>query len=62
MKAILLASLAELVLFACVCALLRLDVTRRRAKSMLIAFLAVLPMVLAVHFVTRPTSDFFPSG
>jgi hypothetical protein len=44
MKAILLAALAELLLFACVSAFLRSGATGRRARSMLIAFLSLLPV------------------
>src|SRR6266540_6418764 len=58
MKAILLAALAELLLFACVSAFLRSGITGRRAGSMLIAFLLVLPVLLAVHLLTPPDLGF----
>jgi hypothetical protein len=58
MKAILLAALAELVLFACVSAFLRLDITKRRAGSMLIAFLCLLPVLLMAHLLTPPDLGF----
>jgi hypothetical protein len=61
MKAILIAALAELVLFACVSALLRWDVTWQRARSMLIAFLSLLPALLAVHLLTRWDLGFLPA-
>jgi hypothetical protein len=61
MKAILLAALAELVLFACISAFLRLGVTSRRARSMLIAFLSLLPVLLLTHLVTPPDLGFLPA-
>jgi hypothetical protein len=60
MKAILLAALAELLLFACVSVSLRSDVTRR-ARSMLIAFLSVLPVLLGLHLLTPPDLGFLPA-
>jgi hypothetical protein len=62
MKAILLAALAELLLFACISALLRFGVTSRRARSMLIAFLSVLPLLLVAHLVTPPDLGFLPAA
>jgi hypothetical protein len=62
MKAILLAALAGLVLFACVSALLRADMTERRARSMLIAFLCLLPALLLAHFLTTPDLGFLPTA
>jgi hypothetical protein len=61
MKAILLAALAELLLFACVSAFLRSGVTRRRARSMLIAFLSLLPVLLVAHLLTPPDLGFLPA-
>jgi hypothetical protein len=61
MKAILMAALAGLLLFACVSACLRLGITQRRARLMLIAFLSVLPVLLAVHFLTPPDLGFLPA-
>jgi hypothetical protein len=61
MKAILLAALAELLLFACVSASLRSGVTARRARAMLIAFLSVLPVLVAVHLLTPPDLGFLPA-
>jgi hypothetical protein len=61
MKAILLAALAGLLLFVCVSAFLRSGITRRRAGSMLIAFLFVLPVLLVVHLLTPPDLGFLPA-
>jgi hypothetical protein len=61
MKALLLAALAELVLLVCVSALLRADIIERRARAMLIAFLCILPVLLAVHLLTRPNLGFLPA-
>jgi hypothetical protein len=61
MKAILLAALTELLLFACVSALLRADMTERRARSMLIAFLCLLPMLLVAYLLTPPDLGFLPA-
>ncbi|SRR6266511_3977780 len=61
MKAILIAALAELLLFACVSAFLRSGVTRRRARSMLIAFLSLLPVLLVAHLLTPPDLGFLPA-
>jgi hypothetical protein len=61
MKAILIAALAELLLFACVSASLRSDVTRQRARSILIAFLALLPVLLAAHLLTPSDFGFLPA-
>jgi hypothetical protein len=58
MKAILLAALAELLLFACVSACLRSGITKQRARLMLIAFLSVLPVLLAAHLLTPPDLGF----
>jgi hypothetical protein len=58
MKAILLAALAELLLLACVTWGLRSGITRQRARSMLVAFLSVLPVLLAVHLLTPPDLGF----
>lgn len=58
MKAILLAVLAGLLLFACVSACLRSGITQRHARLMLIAFLSVLPVLLAVHLLTPPNLGF----
>src|SRR5262249_44394277 len=52
MKAILVAALAELLLFVCVSARLQSGTTKQRAILMLIAFLSVLPVLLAVHMLT----------
>jgi hypothetical protein len=62
MKAILLAALAGLLLFACVSACLRSGVTQRRARLMLIAFLSVLPVLMAVHLLTPPDLGFLPAS
>jgi len=51
MKAVIIAALAGLLLFACVSACLRSGITQRRARLMLIAFLSVLPALLAVHLL-----------
>jgi hypothetical protein len=61
MKAILLAALAELLLFACVSVFLRSGITQRRARLMLIVFLSVLPVLLAVHLPTAPDLGFLPA-
>jgi hypothetical protein len=61
MKAILLAALAELLLFACVSAFLRSGATGRRARSMLIAFLSLLPVLLLAHLLTPPDLGFLPA-
>jgi hypothetical protein len=61
MKAILIAALAELLLFACVSASLRSGGTARRARAMLIAFLSVLPVLVAVHLLTPPDLGFLPA-
>jgi hypothetical protein len=62
MKAIIIAALAGLLLFACVSACLRSGITQRRARLMLIAFLSVLPALLAVHLLTPPDLGFLPAG
>jgi hypothetical protein len=62
MKAILIAALAELLLFACVSVCLRLDVTEQRARLMLIAFVSVLPVLLAAHALTPPDLGFLGAG
>jgi hypothetical protein len=61
MKAILIAALAELLLFGCVSASLRSGVTARRARAMLIAFLSVLAVLVAVHLLTPPDLGFLPA-
>jgi hypothetical protein len=58
MKAILIAGMAELLLFACVSASLRSGMTQRRARLMLIAFLSGLPVLVAVHVLTSPDLGF----
>jgi hypothetical protein len=58
MKAILLAVLAGLLLFACASSGLRSGITQRRARLMLVAFLSVLPVLLAVHLLTPPNLGF----
>jgi hypothetical protein len=62
MKGILIATLAELLLFACVSVFLRSGVTSRRARSMLIAFLSMLPLLLVAHLLTPPDLDFLPTA
>jgi hypothetical protein len=61
MKAILIALMAELLLFACVSAFLRWGITQRRASFMVITFLSVLPVLLALHLLTPPDLDFAPA-
>lgn len=61
MKAILVALLAGMVLFAIVTLVLRLSPTKRRARAMLVAFLAVLPFLVLVHLVTPPDLGFLPA-
>jgi hypothetical protein len=61
MKAIIIAALAGLLLFACVSWGLRSGITQRRAKMMLIAFLSGLPVLLAVHVLTPPDLGFLPA-
>lgn len=61
MKAILIATLAGLLLFACVSWGLRSGITQRRARLMLIAFLSVLPALLAVDLLTPPDLGFLPA-
>jgi hypothetical protein len=61
MKAILLAALAGLLLFACISAVLRSGVTSRRARSMLIAFLFLFPMLPLAHLLTPPDLGFLPA-
>jgi hypothetical protein len=61
MKAILIAGMAELLLFACVSASLRSGITQRRARSMLIAFLTLLPVLLVAYFLTPPDLGFLPA-
>jgi hypothetical protein len=62
MKAILLAALAELVLLICVSICLRSGHIQRRARLMLIAFLFVLPVLLAAHLFTPPDLGFLSAG
>jgi hypothetical protein len=62
MKAILIAALAELLLFSCVSVFLRSGVTSRRARSMLIAFLSMLPLLLVAHLLTPPDLGFLPAA
>jgi hypothetical protein len=61
MKAIFIAALAELLLFACVSVCLRSGTTKWRARLMLIVFLSVLPVLLAVHLLTPPDLGFLPA-
>jgi hypothetical protein len=58
MKAILVAALAELLLFVCVSWGLRSGIARQRARLMLIAFIGVLPVLLAIHLLTPPDLGF----
>jgi hypothetical protein len=58
MKTILVAALAELLLFVCVSMCLRSGFAHRRARSMLIAFITVLPALLAIHLLTPPDLGF----
>ncbi|SRR6266511_3027488 len=58
MKPILLATLAELSLFVLVSACWRYGLTRRRAGSMFVAFLGVLPVLLAIALLTPPNLGF----
>jgi hypothetical protein len=58
MKAVLIAALAGLFLLVCVSACLRSGITKQRARLMLIAFLSVLPVLLAVHLLTPPNLGF----
>jgi hypothetical protein len=58
MKAILLATLAESLLFVVVSACLRSGMTRRRARLMLIAFLCVLPGLVVLYLLTPPDLGF----
>jgi hypothetical protein len=58
MKPILVAALAELLLFVLVSACWRSGMTRRRAASMLIVFLGVLPVLLAIQLLTPPDVGF----
>jgi hypothetical protein len=58
MKAIIVAALADLVLFVGVSWCLRSGVTDQRARLMLIAFMSVLPLLLAIHLLTPPDLGF----
>jgi hypothetical protein len=58
MKAILVAALAELALLVGVSWGLRSGITHRRARLMLIAFMSLLPVLLAIHFLTPPDLGF----
>jgi hypothetical protein len=58
MKPILVAALAELLLFVLVSACWRSGMTRPGAASMLVAFLCVLPVLLAVELLTPPDLGF----
>jgi hypothetical protein len=58
MKPILVAALAGLLLFVLVSACWRAGITRRRAGSMLVAFLCVLPVLLAIELLTPPDLGF----
>jgi hypothetical protein len=58
MKAILVATMAELLLFAGLSLWLRSGVTHRRARLMLIVFMSVLPGLLAVQLLTPPDLGF----
>jgi hypothetical protein len=62
MKAILVAAVAELLLLTCVSWGLRSDITRQRARLMIVAFLCVLPVALAVHLLTPPDLGFLAAG
>ena len=58
MKAIIVATLAELLLLVGVSWCLRSGITDQRARLMLIAFLSVLPLLLAIHLLTPPDLGF----
>lgn len=58
MKAILVAALAELLLFVGVSAGLRRGTTERRAGLMVSGFAAMLPVLLAIHVLTPPDLGF----
>src|SRR4051794_36547329 len=58
MKAIIVATLAELLLFVGVSWCLRSGVTDQRARLMLIAFMSVLPLLLAIYLLTPPDLGF----
>jgi hypothetical protein len=58
MKAILAAALAELLLLVVVSWSMQSGITHRRARLMLIAFMSVLPVLLAIHFLTPPDLGF----
>ena len=58
MKAILVAALVELLLLVVVSWGLRSGITVRRARLMLIAFLSVVPVLLAIHLLTPPDLGF----
>jgi hypothetical protein len=58
MKAIFVATLAELLLLACVSGGLRSGITEQRAKLMLAAFISVLPALVALHLLTPPDLGF----
>ena len=62
MKAVLVAAFAELLLLICVSVLLRAGVTQRRARLLLIVFVAVLPVPLSVHLLTPPGLGFLGAG
>ena len=62
MKAILIAALAELLLFICVSLGLRSDVTQQRARLMLISFIAVLPVLLGFYILTPSDLGFLPAA
>jgi hypothetical protein len=58
MKPILVAALAELSLFVLVSACWRSGMTRPGARSMLVAFLCLLPVLLAIELLTPPDLGF----
>jgi hypothetical protein len=58
MKAILVAALGELLLFIGASWGLRSGITHQRARLMLIAFVSVLPVLLAIHLFTPPDLGF----
>jgi len=58
MKAILVAAFAELLLLISVSVCLRSGLTRRPARMMVAIFIAVLPVLLAIHLLTPPGLGF----
>jgi hypothetical protein len=61
MKAVFVALLAGVALFAITTLFLRLAATERRARGMLVAFLAVLPFLVLFHFATPSDLGFLPN-